>query len=158
MDWQLVAVGIVLGFVIGLTGMGGGAARLVGTDLVQAVPLVGSAALGHLLFGDVHFDLTASILIGALPAVFLGARLSSTARFGMIRPALLVVLVVLVASALALLGASDAVLWVLVASTALTVTSWLVSSMIRRRRSTARQRRRPEAALENGPHAHLREG
>ena len=155
MDWQLVAVGIVLGFVIGLTGMGGGAARLVGTDLVQAVPLVGSAALGHLLFGDVHFDLAASIFAGALPAVFLGARLSSTARFGMIRP---VLLVVLVASALALLGASDAVLWVLVASTALTVTSWLVSPMIRRRRSTTCQRRRPEAALENGPHAHLREG
>jgi uncharacterized protein len=165
-----VVVGILGGVVVGLTSVGSGSliivalsllypglgvARLVGTDLVQAIPLVGSAALGHLLFGDVHFDLTASILVGALPAVFLGARLSSTARFGMIRP---VLLIVLVASALAMLGASDAVLWVVAASTVLAVTSWLVWSLVRRRRSTGRQRRQAEAALEDGPHAHLREG
>jgi uncharacterized membrane protein YfcA len=28
------------------------AGQLVGTDLVQAVPLVASASLGHILFGD----------------------------------------------------------------------------------------------------------
>jgi hypothetical protein len=38
------------------------AVRLVGTDLVQAVPLVASASLGHLLFGDFQLDLTASLL------------------------------------------------------------------------------------------------
>ena len=160
-----VLVGVLGGVVVGLTSVGSGSliivslsllypglavARLVGTDLVQAIPLVGSAALGHLLFGDVHFDLTASILVGALPAVFFGARLSSTARFGMIRP---VLLIVLVASGLALLGASNVVLWVVAASTVLSVTSWLVG----RGRSTARQRRQAGAALEDGPHAHLRE-
>lgn len=165
-----VLVGVLGGVVVGLTSVGSGSliivalsllypglgvARLVGTDLVQAIPLVGSAALGHLLFGDVHFDLTASILVGALPAVFLGARLSSTARFGMIRP---VLLIVLVASALALLGASDVVPWVVAALTVLALTSWLVSSLVRRHRSTARQCRPAQTALENGPHAHLREG
>ena len=43
---------------------------LVGTDLVQAVPLMGAAALGHILFGDVQLSVTASLLIGSLPGVF----------------------------------------------------------------------------------------
>jgi hypothetical protein len=50
------------------------------------------------------------------------------------------------------------VLWVVAASTVMAVTSWLVSSLVGRRRSTARRRRQAEAVLEDGPHAHLREG
>jgi len=44
------------------------ASELVGTDLIQAVPLVASAALGHILFGDFKLGLTASLLIGSVPA------------------------------------------------------------------------------------------
>jgi hypothetical protein len=69
-------------------------AHLVGTDLVQAVPLVAAAALAHILVGDFELGLTASILIGALPAVYVGARLSSKARDGLIRPALVYVLLI----------------------------------------------------------------
>ena len=61
-------------------------AQLVGTDLVQAVPLVTSAAIAHMLVGDFELGLTTSILIGALPAVYFGARLSSKAPDGIIRP------------------------------------------------------------------------
>jgi uncharacterized membrane protein YfcA len=57
----------------------------VGTDLVQAIPLVGSAAVGHLLFGDFQLDLTASLLVGSIPGVYLGARLSSRANDAVIR-------------------------------------------------------------------------
>jgi len=32
--------------------------RLLGTDLVQAVPLVGATALGHVLVGDFTLGLT----------------------------------------------------------------------------------------------------
>jgi uncharacterized protein len=119
-----VLVGVVGGLVVGVTSVGSGSliivalmmlypsltmAKLVGTDLMQAIPLVGSAALGHLLFGNVEFHLTAALLVGALPAVYLGARLSSRAPSGPIRSALLIVLM---ASALKLLGAPDtAVLW-----------------------------------------------
>jgi hypothetical protein len=71
---------------------------------VQAVPLVASAALGHLLFGDFQLDLTASLLIGCLPGVYLGARLSSRAPGGLVRRALALVLL---ASALKLLGLPD---------------------------------------------------
>ena len=55
---------------------------LVGTDLVQAVPLVAAAALGHVFFGDLHLDLAATIVLGSVPGVLLGARLSSRAPAG----------------------------------------------------------------------------
>ena len=49
--------------------------ELVGTD-VQAILLVASAAAGHLLFGDFQLDLTTSLLVGSVPGVYLGAKLS----------------------------------------------------------------------------------
>ncbi len=82
-----VVLGAVGGVVVGLTSVGSGsliiialmalyptlkASELVGTDLVQAVPLVASAALGHILFGDFHMDLTTSLLIGCIPGVWVG--------------------------------------------------------------------------------------
>jgi uncharacterized membrane protein YfcA len=100
-------IGIVGGLVVGVTSVGSGSliiimlmmlyprmrlSELVGTDLVQAVPLVTSAALGHLLFGSFKLGLTTSILIGSVPGVFLGARFSSRAPDYLIRPALMVVL------------------------------------------------------------------
>jgi uncharacterized membrane protein YfcA len=112
-------VGLAGGLIVGLSSVGSGslmivmllalypslsAKQLVGTDLVQAIPLVGAAAVGHLLFGDFHLDVTTSLLLGALPGVYLGARVSSRAPDGLIRP---VLVVVLVASAMKLLGASN---------------------------------------------------
>ena len=100
-------IGIIGGLIVGVTSVGSGSliiimllmlyprlrlSELVGTDLVQAVPLVTSAAIGHLLFGSFKFGLTASILIGSIPGVFLGARFSSRAPDYLIRPALVVVL------------------------------------------------------------------
>ena len=41
--------------------------------------LVGSAALGHYFFGDPKLDLILSVLIGAIPAVMVGAHFSSKA-------------------------------------------------------------------------------
>jgi uncharacterized membrane protein YfcA len=123
-----VLVGIVGGLVVGMTSVGSGsliiiallvlypalsAGSLVGTDLVQAVPLVASAALGHLLFGDFRLDLTASLLIGCLPGVYLGARLSSRAPGGLVRRALALVLL---ASGLKLLGLDDGAMVVILAA------------------------------------------
>jgi uncharacterized membrane protein YfcA len=120
-----VVIGVVGGLLVGLTSVGSGSiiivclmltypelrgAQLVGTDLVQAVPLVASAALAHILVGDFELALTASILIGALPAVYVGARLSSKAPDGVIRPALVFVLL---ASALKLLDVPTGILGVI---------------------------------------------
>jgi uncharacterized membrane protein YfcA len=120
-----VLIGIVGGLVVGVTSVGSGSlmiilllmlyphlklSELVGTDLVQAVPLVTSAAIGHLLFGNFQLALTGSILIGSIPGVFIGARFSSRAPDHVIRPALIVVLAV---SALKLLGVSNAAMLVI---------------------------------------------
>ncbi|MFL6115150.1 MAG: sulfite exporter TauE/SafE family protein [Catenulispora sp.] len=114
-----VLIGIVGGVVVGMTSVGSGsliivlllvlyprlrAGELVGTDLVQAVPLVGAAALGHALFGEVQLGLTVGLLVGAIPGVWLGARLSSRAPQMVVRRALALVLI---ASGLKLLNASN---------------------------------------------------
>ncbi len=140
-----VAAGAVGGLLVGMTSVGSGslivvmlmflypglsAAQLVGTDLVQAVPLVSAAAVGHLLYGDFQLGLTVSLLIGSLPGVYLGARLSAQAPDMVIRPALVLVLlasglrlvsvgtvelavivVVVAAVGLPVMGAVDATIW-----------------------------------------------
>ncbi|MEU7899050.1 sulfite exporter TauE/SafE family protein [Nonomuraea sp. NPDC049152] len=127
-----VLVGIVGGVVVGVSSVGSGsliivallalypalkANQLVGTDLVQAVPLVGAAALGHLFFGDFQLDLTVSLLIGSIPGVYLGARISAWAPGGAIRALLAVVLL---ASALKLLNVPNtAMLWIVGAAAVL---------------------------------------
>jgi uncharacterized membrane protein YfcA len=112
---RTVLIGVIGGFAVGMTSVGAGSliiallllayprlspAQLVGTDIVQAIPLVASAAVGHLLFGEVKLSITASLLVGAVPAVYLGARLSAQAPSWVTRP---IIAGVLTASALALL-------------------------------------------------------
>jgi hypothetical protein len=99
---------------------------MVGTDLVQAIPLVGAAALGHILFGNFQMGLTTSVLVGAIPGVYVGARISSRANDKYIRPALVVVLFI---SALKLLGANNgALLGATVASVVALVTTFVVTA------------------------------
>jgi hypothetical protein len=118
----------------------------VGTDLVQAVPLVASAAMGHLLFGDFHLDVTAALLIGSIPGVWIGAQLSARAPGGLIRRALAFVLL---ASALKLLDVSTLATGAVVLLLALTAPPiWF---LLRRRQGfTAFPWRARGAAAERG--------
>jgi uncharacterized protein len=149
-------LGAAGGLVVGLTSVGSGsliivvllalyptlrANNLVGTDLVQAIPLVMAAALGHLFFGDLHLDLAAAILVGSVPGVLLGARLSSRAPGGIVRAALVVVLV---ASALKLIGLPN-----LAVATAVAVMVAVSAAAILRDRAAAR--RTPAASLAAEP-------
>lgn len=119
---RTLLIGVVGGFAVGMTSVGAGSliiamlvmaypklkpGQLVGTDIVQAIPLVAAATLGHLIFGDVQFALTGFLLLGALPGVYLGARLSAQGPATVIRP---VIAAVLLASALALLKLSTPVI------------------------------------------------
>jgi uncharacterized membrane protein YfcA len=100
-------VGLVGGTIVGMTSVGSGSLiivalmllyptlssrELVGTDLVQAIPLVLAAAIGHLLWGEFEVGLTSSLLIGSVPGVILGAQISSRAPDRFIRPVLVLVL------------------------------------------------------------------
>jgi uncharacterized membrane protein YfcA len=133
-----VLVGAVGGLVVGITSVGSGsliivallalypalkANQLVGTDLMQAVPLVMAAALGHLLFGDFQMEVTTALLVGSIPGVYLGSRISSRAPGGLIRRLLAFVLV---ASALKMFGLpAYALAWSLVALAAASGLTWI---------------------------------
>jgi uncharacterized membrane protein YfcA len=147
-----IALGAAAGFIVGITSVGSGsivivvllliypglkASSLVGTDLTQAIPLVGAAALGHVLFGSFDAAITVSLLVGAIPGAFIGAQISSRAPGGIIRRALAVLLL---ASGLRLLGLrTEPVLLAAVLALVVGSLAWVVirRSVKRRRRSAA---------------------
>src|SRR5258708_27144918 len=87
------------------------AGQLVGTDLTQAVPLTAAAALGALIFGTVQFGVTASLVVGSVPAVLIGSYLSSRAPDRFIRP---IITFVIFASGLKYVGVGTTALgWIL---------------------------------------------
>ena len=109
-------LGIVGGLVVGMTSVGSGslviiglmllypglkASQLVGTDLVQAVPLVAAAAISHAIFGDLDLAISLPLIVGSVPGAYIGARLSARLPGGWVRRALAFVLL---ASGLKLIG------------------------------------------------------
>ncbi len=88
---RTVAVGAVIGTLVSLTSVGAGAIgvvalfflypalparKLVGADIVHAVPLTLVAGLGHAALGTVDVRMLAGLLIGSLPAIHAGAALA----------------------------------------------------------------------------------
>jgi hypothetical protein len=86
-----VAFGAVLGVLVSISSVGAGAIgvtallllypdlpvrRLVGSDIAHAVPLTLVAGIGHWLLGSINWLLLGSLLIGSLPGVLLGGRVS----------------------------------------------------------------------------------
>lgn len=161
---RTIAIGAVGGLVVGLTSVGSGsliiialmalyptlkASELVGTDLLQAVPLVASAALGHVLFGDFQLALTLSLLLGSIPGVWIGAQLSSRAPGGLVRRALAFVLL---ASSLKLLGASNQLTGALLAAALLVGPPlWILARRAHGLPALARRASVPEKALVDAP-------
>jgi uncharacterized protein len=88
---KLMAIGAFGGFLVGLTSIGSGSLiiallvitvslspeKLVGTDVAHAFLLVGAAALAHLfVLKDVDVLLAGKLLIGSIPGVLIGSRLT----------------------------------------------------------------------------------
>jgi uncharacterized membrane protein YfcA len=160
-----VVIGLLGGLVVGMTSVGSGSMiivalmwlyprlsnrALVGTNLVQAVPLVGAAALGHLLFGDVSLGITSSLLIGSLPGVFIGAQVSSRTTAPWLRP---ILASVLLASALKLLNVPSVTTGLVAVVTA----AVLLILPIVLRRIRAPQTDTDNPARDTGARAHLSE-
>jgi uncharacterized protein len=136
-----VLIGMVGGLIVGMTSVGSGslmivlllftypmisAGQLVGTDLTQAVPLTAAAALGALAFGHVEFGVTASIVVGSVPAVLIGSLLSSRAPDRYIRP---VITFVIFASGLKYAGVGTTALgWTMLAVVLAAAGYWLAVS------------------------------
>ncbi len=136
-----LAIGISGGLVVGITSVGSGslmivlllfiypalgANQLVGTDLTQAVPLTAAAALGSLVFGHVELSVTTSLILGSVPAVIVGASLSSLASDRVIRP---VIAFVILASGLKYVGlGTEALGWVLCGLLLATALAWALKA------------------------------
>jgi uncharacterized protein len=101
------AVGVFVGFVLGITSAGSGAliavaliyifrlvpTRVVGTDVFHAAILLWAAAAAHIVAGNVDYALVGTILLGSLPGVWTGSHLSVRLPTATLRTALGVVLI-----------------------------------------------------------------
>ena len=104
---RTLVIGAIGGLLVGITSVGSGslimvallllyptlsAVKLVGTDLVQAVPLVLSAAISHVLVSGVDWEVLIPLLVGSIPGTFLGARLANWVSQSVIRRSIVIVL------------------------------------------------------------------
>jgi uncharacterized membrane protein YfcA len=114
-DISTILMGIVLGVLVTMTSVGAGAigtaalmllypalrsSHVVGTDIAHAVPLTACAGLIHMALGNVDFGLLFALLVGSIPAIQLGSKVSHHLPDGVLRP--------LLASILFFLGAKYA--------------------------------------------------
>jgi uncharacterized membrane protein YfcA len=111
-------VGALGGLLVGVTSVGSGsvimvallmlypalsAVRLVGTDLVQAVPLVLAAAISNIIAHGLDWPITIALIIGSVPGTIIGAKVAPRVPQSFIRRAIVIVLTM---SGLALLDKS----------------------------------------------------
>jgi uncharacterized membrane protein YfcA len=102
-----VGVGALGGLLVGITSVGSGsvimislvmlypglsALRLVGTDLVQAVPLVLAAAISNIALNGLEWHLLVPLVIGSVPGTVLGSRIAPRVPQSYIRRGIVVVL------------------------------------------------------------------
>ncbi|MDN5746883.1 MAG: sulfite exporter TauE/SafE family protein, partial [Nocardioidaceae bacterium] len=100
-------VGMLGGLLVGVTSVGSGsvimiallmmypglsAVRLVGTDLVQAVPLVLSAAIANIAIHGLEWTLLIPLVVGSVPGTLLGAQLAPRVPQSFIRRGIVIVL------------------------------------------------------------------
>jgi hypothetical protein len=85
-----VSIGLVGGFIVGLTSVGSGtlfalamllvfplaAKYVVGTDIAHAAALLLVAGIGHLIAGNVDVLAMAWLLVGSIPGVLIGSQIS----------------------------------------------------------------------------------
>ena len=108
MDLGYSLAGAFVGFLVVLTGVGGGSlmapllillfgfspAVAIGTDIIHAIPLTLVAALGHSWLGNVAGWLLISLLIGSVPGIVLGSLATGHVNDKLVRYALAAMLVI----------------------------------------------------------------
>jgi uncharacterized membrane protein YfcA len=100
-------VGAVGGLLVGVTSVGSGsvimiallmlypglsAVKLVGTDLVQAVPLVLAAAISNIAINGLEWTILIPLVLGSVPGTILGSRIAPRVPQSFIRRGIVVVL------------------------------------------------------------------
>jgi len=102
-----VAIGALGGLLVGITSVGSGSLimvsllllyptmsslRMVGTDLLQAIPLVVAAAIGHIIVTGVDWSVLIPLIIGGSIGTALGARMASLVAQSVIRRGIVMIL------------------------------------------------------------------
>ena len=102
-----VLVGAVGGLLVGITSVGSGsvimiallmlypglsALKLVGTDLVQAVPLVIAAAISNIALNGLEWNILIPLIIGSVPGSILGSHIAPRVPQSYIRRGIVAVL------------------------------------------------------------------
>jgi uncharacterized membrane protein YfcA len=102
-----VLVGALGGLLVGITSVGSGsvimiallmlyptlgAVKLVGTDLVQAIPLVLAAAVANIIAHGLDWGLLIPLVIGSVPGSMLGSRIAPSVPQSVIRRGIVIVL------------------------------------------------------------------
>ncbi|MGH3497820.1 MAG: sulfite exporter TauE/SafE family protein [Nocardioidaceae bacterium] len=102
-----VMVGAIGGLLVGITSVGAGslmmvtlllmypalkAVKLVGTDLVQAVPLVLSAAISHVVVSGVQWSVLLPLVIGSTPGTYVGSRIAHLVSQSVVKRGIVIVL------------------------------------------------------------------
>lgn len=146
---QISLAGLLVGTLVGITSVGSGTLiaatlillfptmypnRMVGTDLVQAVPMLVVGSIMHWGIGEIDFVVLFSLLAGQLPGVWIGARVSSRYNGQALR---ILLLVLIGASGLALLGVPALWVAVIVATGSIVVGVPIVRQTLADRRSQA---------------------
>jgi uncharacterized protein len=105
-----IAVGALLGVLVSISSVGAGAlgvaalfflyphlpaVRIVGSDVVHAVPLTLVAGIGHWWLGSVDWSLLGALLLGSLPGIWLGSHISAKVPDKILRPILASMLVLI---------------------------------------------------------------
>lgn len=104
------AIGVIVGFVVSLSSVGSGSLiiaalvmlypempmrQIVGSDIANALLMTGTAALGHLSLGEINFGMVATLLVGSIPGVLIGSRLTVKIPDMALRPVLATTLLAL---------------------------------------------------------------
>jgi uncharacterized membrane protein YfcA len=135
-----VLIGMFGGFVVGLTSVGSGvffaltmlvvfplrARKVVGTDIFHAAALLYVAGFGHFLAGNVDLRVVGWLLVGSIPGVLLGSQLMVSVPERPLRFALAIVLGLSGLKLIDVPGTALAIVIVLGALLALTLTVSLV--------------------------------
>jgi uncharacterized membrane protein YfcA len=105
-----IVTGALVGILVTISSVGAGAlgmvvllflyprhqtVKLVGTDIVHAVPLTALAGMGHLALGTVDLVLLGSLLLGSLPGIYIGSHLSAKVPEKVLRNVLAVILLLI---------------------------------------------------------------
>ena len=105
-----VIMGFALGVLVTLSSVGAGALgaailltlyprlsmiKIIATDIAHAVPLTFIAGIGHMKLGHVDFTLLGALLIGSLPAIWLGTKVANRLPEKIMQPLMAIILLLI---------------------------------------------------------------